>query len=111
MKKISELFTVAGYGAVVTGGASGIGLDYTEAFAANGARVTVLDVDGRRNESETKRLREAGLDVRGKIVDVTDHKTLESAVDEAAREYGRLDIVCANAGIDSGVGFVGSWVG
>ncbi len=111
MKKIAELFNVAGYGAVVTGGASGIGLAFTEAFAANGARVTMLDVHELRLESETKRLRDAGCDVRGKVVDVTDHNALDSAIDEAAHEYGRLDIVCANAGIDSGVGFVGSWVG
>jgi NAD(P)-dependent dehydrogenase (short-subunit alcohol dehydrogenase family) len=111
MKKISELFTVTGYGAVVTGGASGIGLGLTEALAANGARVTMLDVHSQRIENETKRLREAGLDVRGKTVDVTDHEALDAAVDEAAREYGRLDVVCANAGIDSGPGFVGSWAG
>ena len=111
MKKISELFNVSGYGVVVTGGASGIGLALTEALAANGARVTMLDVHPQRIENETKRLREAGLDVRGKIIDVTDHKALDAAVDEAAREYGRLDVVCANAGIDSGPGFVGSWVG
>jgi len=111
MKKISELFNVAGYGAVVTGGASGIGLGLTEALAVNGARVTLLDVHSKRIEDETKRLRAAGLDVRGKLVDVTDHEALDAAVDEAAREYGRLDVVCANAGIDSGVGFVGSWVG
>jgi NAD(P)-dependent dehydrogenase (short-subunit alcohol dehydrogenase family) len=111
VKKISELFNVAGYGAVVTGGASGIGLGFTEALAANGARVTMLDVDAKRIEDQTQRLRAAGLDVRGKAVDVTDHKALDSAIDEAAREYGHLDVVCANAGIDSGVGFVGSWVG
>jgi NAD(P)-dependent dehydrogenase (short-subunit alcohol dehydrogenase family) len=111
MKKISELFNVTGYGVVVTGGASGIGLAFTEALAANGARVSMLDVHPQRIESETKRLREAGLDVRGKTVDVTDHEALDAAIDEAAREYGRLDVVCANAGIDSGPGFVGSWVG
>jgi NAD(P)-dependent dehydrogenase (short-subunit alcohol dehydrogenase family) len=111
MKKISELFNVTGYGAVVTGGASGIGLALTEALAGNGARVTMLDVHPQRIETETKRLRGAGLDVRGKVLDVTDHKALDAAIDEAAREYGRLDVVCANAGIDSGVGFVGSWIG
>jgi NAD(P)-dependent dehydrogenase (short-subunit alcohol dehydrogenase family) len=111
VKKISELFNVSGYGAVVTGGASGIGLAFTEALAANGARVTLLDVNSQRIEAETRRLRGAGLDVRAKLVDVTDHEALDAAVDEAAREYGRLDVVCANAGIDSGVGFVGSWAG
>jgi NAD(P)-dependent dehydrogenase (short-subunit alcohol dehydrogenase family) len=111
MKKISELFNVTGYGAVVTGGASGIGLALTEALAGNGARVTLLDIHQQRIESEIKRLRGAGLDVRGKVLDVTDHEALDAAVDEAAKEYGRLDVVCANAGIDSGAGFVGSWVG
>jgi NAD(P)-dependent dehydrogenase (short-subunit alcohol dehydrogenase family) len=111
VKKISELFNVTGYGAVVTGGASGIGLALTEALAGNGARVTMLDIHPQRIESETKRLRGAGLDVRGKVLDVTDHEALDAAVDEAAKEYGRLDVVCANAGIDSGAGFVGSWVG
>ena len=111
MKKITELFNVTGYGAVVTGGASGIGLAFTEALAANGARVTMLDVHGQRIDAETKRLRGAGFDVQGKVVDVTDHKSLDAAVDEAARQYGRLDVVCANAGVDSGVGFVGSWAG
>jgi NAD(P)-dependent dehydrogenase (short-subunit alcohol dehydrogenase family) len=111
VKKISELFNVTGYGAVVTGGASGIGLALTEALAGNGARVTMLDIHPQRIESETKRLRGAGLDVRGKVLDVTDHKALDAAVDEAAKEYGRLDVVCANAGIDSGAGFVGSWIG
>jgi NAD(P)-dependent dehydrogenase (short-subunit alcohol dehydrogenase family) len=111
VKKISDLFNVSGHGAVVTGGASGIGLGFAEALAANGARVTLLDVHSQRVENEVQRLRGAGLDVRGETVDVTDHKALDAAVDEAAREYGRLDVVCANAGVDSGVGFVGSWVG
>jgi NAD(P)-dependent dehydrogenase (short-subunit alcohol dehydrogenase family) len=111
MVKISDLFAVPGYGVVVTGAASGIGLGYAEALASNGARVTMLDVHPQRMENETMRLRDAGLDVRGKIVDVTDHKALDDAIDEAARIYGRLDVVFANAGIDPGVGFVGAWVG
>ena len=43
--KIADLFNVNGYGVVVTGGASGIGLGYAEALASNGARVTILDID------------------------------------------------------------------
>jgi len=69
--KISDLFNVEGYGVVVTGGASGIGLGYADALASNGARVTILDIDAQRMENETKRLCGAGLDVRGKFVDVT----------------------------------------
>lgn len=109
--KISELFKVEGHGVVVTGGASGIGLGFTEALAGNGARVTILDVHAGRIESETQRLRSAGLDVRGEVVDVTDHKALDAAIDAAARTYGQLDAVFANAGIDSGIGFLGAWTG
>jgi NAD(P)-dependent dehydrogenase (short-subunit alcohol dehydrogenase family) len=109
--KITDLFKVEGYGVVVTGGASGIGLAYAEALAANGARVTLLDVHPQRIESELKRLQNAHLEVRGQVVDVTDHKALDAAIDQAAQIYGRLDVVFANAGIDPGVGFVGSWAG
>ncbi|MDR1727607.1 MAG: SDR family oxidoreductase [Acidobacteriota bacterium] len=111
MSKIADLFKVEGYGVAVTGGASGIGLGYAEAMASNGARVTLLDVNAERVAAEVKRLAEAGMDVRGAVVDVTDHKALDAAIDEAAQTYGKLDVVFANAGIDPGVGFVGAWAG
>jgi NAD(P)-dependent dehydrogenase (short-subunit alcohol dehydrogenase family) len=109
--KIAELFKVEGYGAIVTGGASGLGLGYAEALAENGARVTLLDAHAERVAEETKRLRHAGWDVRGSVVDVTDHSALDEAFEDAVDAYGRLDVVFANAGIDSGPGFVGGWVG
>jgi NAD(P)-dependent dehydrogenase (short-subunit alcohol dehydrogenase family) len=109
--KIADLFKVEGYGVIVTGGASGIGLGFTEALAVNGARVTMFDVHPQRIETETKRLRGEGLNVTGLCVDVTNHDALDNAFDEVVRTYGRLDVVFANAGIDPGVGFVGEWVG
>ncbi len=109
--KISELFSVAGHGVVVTGGASGLGLAFTEAMAENGARVTMLDIDAKRIADETARLKELGFDVRGAVVDVTDHPALDKAFDEAAAEYGKIDVVFANAGIDSGPGYLNAWVG
>ena len=109
--KIHELFGVDGYGVIVTGGASGIGLGYVEALAENGARVTILDVDARRIAEETGRLTGLGLTVRGEVVDVRDHAAIDRAFDAAVAAHGRLDVVFANAGIDSGPGFVGGWVG
>jgi NAD(P)-dependent dehydrogenase (short-subunit alcohol dehydrogenase family) len=109
--KVSELFDVSGYGVIVTGGASGIGLGYVEALAENGARVTLLDRDAGRVSEVSGRLQAAGLDVQGRVVDVTDHPALDAAFDESAARYGRLDVVFANAGIDSGPGFLGSWFG
>jgi len=109
--KISELFKVEGYGVIVTGGASGLGLGYAEALAENGARVTILDVDAARIEQETRRLQALGLAVRGEVVDVRDHAAIDRAFDAAVAAHGRLDVVFANAGIDSGPGFVSSWLG
>lgn len=109
--KIEQLFNVRDRTAVITGGASGIGLGYAEALAANGARVTLLDVDEGRIDSEVARLRAAGFDVNGRVVDVTDHSGLDRAIDDIASGYGRLDAVFANAGIDPGPGYVGAWVG
>jgi NAD(P)-dependent dehydrogenase (short-subunit alcohol dehydrogenase family) len=95
--KVSELFNVRDYGAIVTGGASGIGLGYVEALAANGARVTMLDLHAGRVAEECKRLTAAGLEVQGKVLDVTDHAALDRCFDEVVAEYGRLDVVFANA--------------
>ena len=108
---VSSRFDVAGFGVIVTGGASGLGLAYGEVLAAHGARVTLIDVDGEAVEAQASRLRAEGLDVRGTTADVTDRLRLDQAIDEAAELYGRLDVAFANAGIDPGVGFVGAWAG
>jgi NAD(P)-dependent dehydrogenase (short-subunit alcohol dehydrogenase family) len=98
-------FDVTGRGAIVTGGASGIGLAYAEAMAENGGRVTLIDLDAVALERETARLAAAGWDVRGAVADVSDRAALDDAVAEAAAAYGGLDIAFANAGIDPGIGF------
>jgi NAD(P)-dependent dehydrogenase (short-subunit alcohol dehydrogenase family) len=108
---VSSRFEVAGFGVIVTGGASGLGLAYGEVLAAHGARVTLIDVDADAVAAHAARLQGEGLDVRGAIADVTDHAALDHAIDEAAEVYGRLDVAFANAGIDPGVGFVGAWAG
>jgi NAD(P)-dependent dehydrogenase (short-subunit alcohol dehydrogenase family) len=109
--KSEQLFKVEGYGVVVTGGASGLGLGFSEALAENGARVTMLDIDAERIARETERLCALGYAVRGEVIDVRDHAGLDRAFDAALSAHGRLDVVFANAGIDPGPGFVGSWVG
>jgi NAD(P)-dependent dehydrogenase (short-subunit alcohol dehydrogenase family) len=108
---VSSRFDVAGFGVVVTGGGSGLGLAYGEVLAAHGARVTLIDVDADRVAAQASRLQAEDLDVRGAVADVTDHVALDKAVDDAAHAYGRLDVAFANAGIDPGVGFVGAWAG
>ena len=102
---VSSRFDVAGFGVIVTGGASGLGLAYGEVLAAHDARVTLIDLDADALGAHTSRLQGEGLDVRGAVADVTDHGALDRAIDDAAEAYGRLDVAFANAGIDPGVGF------
>jgi NAD(P)-dependent dehydrogenase (short-subunit alcohol dehydrogenase family) len=108
---VSSRFEVAGFGTIVTGGASGLGLAYGEVLAAHGARVTLIDLDGEAVAEQAARLVGEGLDVRGAVADVTDHEALDRVIDEAAERYGRLDVAFANAGIDPGPGPIGAWAG
>ncbi len=108
---VSSQLDVTGFGVIVTGGASGLGLAYGEVLAAHGARVTLIDLDADTVGEHAARLQSEGLDVRGAVADVTDHATLDRVIDEAAAEYGRLDVAFANAGVDPGVGVVGAWAG
>lgn len=104
--KVTEIFDVRGLGCIVTGAASGIGLAYSEVLAANGARVTLIDIDEERLSLEVQRLKAAGGEVRGVRISVTDRAAMRETFDAAADLYGRLDVVFANAGIDGGPGFL-----
>jgi 2-keto-3-deoxy-L-fuconate dehydrogenase len=80
----------AGLGALVTGGASGIGLATARLLAARGARVAILDRVKADGDS---------TDLYPVLADVTDDAAVRAAVTEAGRTLGRLDIVVNNAGI------------
>jgi NAD(P)-dependent dehydrogenase (short-subunit alcohol dehydrogenase family) len=104
--KSAQLFDVSNLAVIVTGAASGIGFAYAEAMADNGARVTLLDNHAENLDAAVRQLSSRGGEVRGDAVDVTDRRALRSSIDAAAKHYGRLDVVFANAGIDSPPGFL-----
>jgi NAD(P)-dependent dehydrogenase (short-subunit alcohol dehydrogenase family) len=84
---------------LITGGASGIGRAAVMRFAAEGARVSILDRDlkGARAVAEA-----APGEVRAFAADVTDAKDLQSAIAEAIEALGGLNVLFANAGIGGG---------
>lgn len=87
---------LAGKVAVVTGGASGIGLATARRFAAEGARVVIGDVDATRLATVA-----ADLGVVGLPCDVRDEAAVEALVAAAVDRFGGLDLAFANAGTGS----------
>jgi len=90
---------LSGKTALVTGGASGIGLATVEAFAQRGARVALnhLPQDA-RGPKTIAQLRAAGLDVIAAPGDVSKPGEAETMVREALEKLGRLDYLANNAG-------------
>lgn len=94
---------LAGRIALVTGGAGGIGAATARRLLADGACVMLVDRDAPALEAASVALSESyGKDVlRSALCDVTDEAQVQGAFDAAAREFGGLDILVANAGIAS----------
>jgi 2-keto-3-deoxy-L-fuconate dehydrogenase len=84
-----------GLAAVVTGGASGIGLATAEALADRGARVAVLDLE----TGGTGPAEQPAGPVTGFRCDVTDDAAVVAAITAVAERFGGIDIVVNNAGI------------
>jgi NAD(P)-dependent dehydrogenase (short-subunit alcohol dehydrogenase family) len=88
-----------GRGAVITGGASGIGFATATELARRGARVVLADVDKPALEQAVARLQADGVEAHGVMCDVRHLEEMVHLADEAFRLLGRVDIVFSNAGI------------
>src|SRR5262245_41942003 len=90
--------------ALVTGGASGMGLACSHAFAAEGAAVIVGDVDGDAAERAADRIMADGRRATAYEVDVSSVPRLEAMFEWVARIHGRLDILFSHAGVQGPMG-------
>src|SRR5437879_8751090 len=82
--------------AVITGGNSGIGLATAKLFVAEGAHVAIT---GRNQATLKAAAEELGPNGLAIVADVTDIAATEKAIDQAVRQFGKLDILFVNAGI------------
>jgi NAD(P)-dependent dehydrogenase (short-subunit alcohol dehydrogenase family) len=85
--------------AVVTGSGSGLGRAYARRLAASGARVVVNDVVEETADAAAQEIRDEGGEAVAVTAAVGSTEAAERLVDTAVTEYGRLDVLVANAGV------------
>jgi NAD(P)-dependent dehydrogenase (short-subunit alcohol dehydrogenase family) len=90
---------LSGRVAIVTGGASGIGRCMSVTLAQAGAKVTVVDRHVARTTETVAQIQGAGGTAVGVGADITDEAGVEKLVADVATQWGRIDILCNNAGI------------
>lgn len=90
---------LSGKTAVVTGAASGIGLALAERFVAEGMNVVMADVEKGRLESAAKGIAAKPGQVLAVVTDVTKRESVDRLAEEARRGFGKVHVVCANAGV------------
>ena len=85
--------------AVITGGASGIGFGLAEALAEREVRLVLADVREDALEPAADALRAKGAEVATVRTDVTDRNSVEGLAHRTLELFGRVDLVCNNAGL------------
>jgi NAD(P)-dependent dehydrogenase (short-subunit alcohol dehydrogenase family) len=85
--------------AIVTGGASGIGLAISERLAADGVAVAIFDLNGDAAEETAAKIGASGGTAIGVTVDVTDRVQIDAGVEQVRAHLGRPTILVNNAGL------------
>ncbi|ACO46274.1 SDR family NAD(P)-dependent oxidoreductase [Deinococcus deserti] len=86
--------------AFITGGASGIGAGTARRFAEEGAKIALADVQDEEGQRLRDEIRGQGAEALYVNCDVSDPESVRKAIEATVSEFGQLDIVFANAGIN-----------
>jgi NAD(P)-dependent dehydrogenase (short-subunit alcohol dehydrogenase family) len=90
---------MAGRTAVITGGASGIGLAMAHRFGAAGANVMIADIEATALERALDELHAAGITAAGTVCDVASVGAVDALADHTYERFGAAHVVCNNAGV------------
>ncbi len=93
---------VSGKVAFVTGGASGMGLAMVRSFAAAGMKVAVADIEQQALDRVAEEFAGTNSEVITLPLDVTDRAAMERAADATEEAFGKVHVVCNNAGVAVG---------
>ena len=88
--------------AVITGGASGIGLATARALAAEGMKIVVADIEEKALDAAVATLADAGHEALGVVCDVADGEAVEQLAARAVEHFGGVHLVHLNAGVAAG---------
>src|SRR6478752_489117 len=88
--------------AVVTGGASGSGFGLASAFAAQGMKIAIGDIEESALDEAVEKLRAGGAEAIGVRTDVTDGEQVQALADATVGRFGAIHIACNNAGVGAG---------
>ena len=88
--------------AVITGGASGIGLAMASRNAASGMKLALVDVEPGPLEKARKAFADAGVDVLAERVDVSEPAAMDALAARVLARFGAVHVVCNNAGVGAG---------
>ncbi len=93
---------LSGKVAFITGGAAGIGLAMAKAFGREGMAVMLADIEPATLASAVEELRASQIKAEGVVCDVTSRDSLRAAALETIAKFGKVHLVCNNAGVGSG---------
>lgn len=88
--------------AVITGGASGIGLAMAEAFAKQGAKLMLQDIEQDALDTVAEKFKADGVEVATMVGDVSKFEDVDALANKTYETYGAAHIICNNAGVGFG---------
>lgn len=93
---------LGGKTAFITGGASGIGLAMAHAFGGAGMRIMLADIEEAPLQAAVAELQARQFQAASVVCDVAERASVENAADETVRAFGKVHVVCNNAGVGAG---------